>query len=172
MLPQKTGQAFEDLIELTITLYTNNPDYHFWGKHNHVAGAFHRTGRPRPIFSPLPKPQQPVDYTCCENGTLIAFDAKTTINKTRWTLNTNFIHQYERLQSISRSNAIAFFMIEQRATSHLFLLRIVPSSPFPSISFSSDPRIFGPEPKILVIPQNTEGWYDWLPAILRKWRSS
>lgn len=156
---QRVGASLEDLLTFTHILYWNR--HHVWVDHNGIAGEFHmRKGRR--VFHPVSRQAAP-DYYGCVDGIFIAFDAKTTKNKTRWRLHKDYAHQFTRLKDIHQAGGVSFFAIEQRVTHTMWLLKVHNRMEWPKLSF--DPQESELIPRI---PLNDEGLYDWLPEA-RSW---
>lgn len=121
------GDAFEELLNL------QHGQYHGRGSaeifRNEIAGAWKFNKREsKRVFIPLPRSRP--DYagviTAAPWAIPVHFDAKTTKNLTRWTLNRDSMHQYEMLHNLAGKNALCFFLIEFRELNKFVILRVAP----------------------------------------------
>jgi recombination protein U len=153
---QRVGSSLEDLLTFTHRLYWNR--HQVWVEHNGISGAFH-INRGRRVFTPQSRRSAP-DYYGCIDGKFIAFDAKTTKNKTRWRLHADYGHQFERLMRIHEAGGVGFFAVEQRVAGRLWLLRVVDGMSWPVLVFDDD--------STPSVTPTVEQLYDWLPEV-QKW---
>lgn len=171
------GTGLEGLLDLAHDLYAKRGLALI--RHYHLAGRY-RGGRQGSALVALPKEQQPVDYHGCIAGRMVVFDAKETKDRVEWSLDRRYSHQVDRLLAWSRFGALAFFAVECKPRSILYLVRVMmldrvsasdwlaPAIPWPRCDFEIPD---GRDPAgMVVVPANTEGYYDWLPAVqLRGW---
>ena len=151
------GKGLENLLNFAHVNYFNrNTDVLV--DHNGTRGHFINY-RGRPKFLPHPSKSAP-DYYGCIGGQFIAFDAKSTRNKTTWNLHTKSYHQWTKLLQWSRAGALCWFAVEQRLQDVLWLVSV----DFKTYNEADPPRIRFDNPgDALAVPLDG-GWYDWLPT--------
>lgn len=157
---REEGRRLETVLDFTHSLYYNTHDV--WVSHNGVRGRFLPSGG-KPKFIPDPDKSAP-DYYGCDNGKFLAFDAKSTKEEKKWSLDRRSFHQLERLIWIAKAGGIAWFAIESRPTDILWLVRVASKDNIYS-TFKVD---FVEGPNVLKAPLKPENYYDWLPEA-RKW---
>ena len=157
---QRVGASLEALLTFTHNLYWNR--YQIWIEHNGISGVW-RSGRAGKRFTPVSREAAP-DYYGCVGGRFVAFDAKSTKNKTRWRLHADYGHQFERLQKIHVAGGVAFFFVECRHHKFSLLLRVTDEMDWPVVSFSEP---LGSD--VAFVTLNTEGFYDWALQVPQSW---
>jgi penicillin-binding protein-related factor A (putative recombinase) len=168
------GMGLEAVLDLAHDLYAKRGVALI--RHYHLAARY-RGGRQGASLVALQKDLQPVDYHGCVAGRMVVFDAKETKDRVSWSLDRAYGHQIERLYAWSRFGALAFFAIECAPRHTLFLVRtqsevspfgtpVVPIWPRCDFEVAVAHAVAG----MVIVPANSEGWYDWLPAVqLRGW---
>ena len=154
------GRGLEDLLDLAHALYLGRGTAMV--RHYHLAARF-RGGRQGSHLAALDKSQQPPDYhaALAPEGRLVVFDAKETKDGAAWSLDDRYRHQYERLKDWSGFGALAFFAVLCLPRDRLFILRVLPSSPWPRLDF----EVPGEPAGVTVVAPTDEGWFDWLRAV-------
>lgn len=160
---QRVGASLEALLTFTHGLYWSR--HNIWIEHNGISGVF-RSSRKGKVFTPVSREAAP-DYYGCIQGRFVAFDAKSTKNKTRWRLHADYGHQFERLQNIHKAGGLSFFFVECRVDKIAYLLRVTEEMQWPTLSFT-DPLASG----VAFTSLNTEGFYDWYTELPKTWLAS
>lgn len=131
--------------------------------HYGISGRyFFHSGKSR--FVAHPKDGQPPDYHGSVRGHLVVFDAKSTKNKTRWRLDSRYLHQVVRLRAWSASGAVAFFIVHLRRRDEVRILRVWDDGEYPAFGFDETPSF-----NLLLLQPNDENLFDWLPAVRDAW---
>ena len=156
------GKPLEAMLNFAHELYLNRqPDVRV--EHNGTRGTFKSRGG-KGVFVPDVSKSAP-DYYGCIGGQFVAFDAKTTQNKKRWSLHRKSAHQYQSLLDWSKAGAICWFAVEFRLTQTLYLFRVdhrhEPAMPTLKLPPAVDLRI--------ITCSMSDGWYDWLPMVRFGW---
>lgn len=157
------GMGLEAMLNFGHQLYLNRND-DVMVEHNGTRGKFIGQARGKPKFVPHGSKSAP-DYYGCIDGRFIAFDAKTTRNKTRWNLDLRSEHQHLKLLDWSAAGAVCWFAVEFKLTDTLYLFRVdhryEPVRPSVKLPPAVDLRI--------ITCAMTAGWYDWLPLVRFGW---
>jgi recombination protein U len=157
----QAGASLEALLNYVHQRYWIN--HHVWIRHNGIAGTWHRDPRRRgkAVFSPVKRTAAP-DYYGVIYGRFVAFDAKLTNNKIRWTLGKDRIHQLQYLQEISTAGGCSWFAVEHRPSRRMLLVPIRPDTNKATVDLRS------PAEDVLQIA-DVQGYYDWLGPVLEHW---
>lgn len=151
------GMSLEAMLDLAHGIYQARGAAMV--RHYHLAARY-RGGHQGSYLVALDRSMQPPDYHGAVAGHLVVFDAKETKDGVAWSLDARYSHQYERLRDWSGFGVLAFFAVHCLPRDTLYILRVVPDSPWPCLSFETPDRRL-----VLVIPSNGDGWFDWLPAV-------
>lgn len=89
-----------------------------------VVRSFNPMTKKREIVSAYPAKKSTVDYIGIANGRPIAFDAKSTENKTRFALQNIEAHQLKFLDEWSAQGGKAFFLVEFVFHKQVFLMTL------------------------------------------------
>jgi len=116
---QRVGSNFETALDWRHSLYRGQRLAYV--HRNGIKGRFVNKG----VFVPDTE-KSPPDYVAVirDPHAVCFFDAKTTENKTRWTLPEKQRHQFHMMQDLAEFGAVCFFLIEARAIECFFLLRV------------------------------------------------
>lgn len=115
------GQAFEHLIEAT------NKQYHRKGR-----ATIQKVPVPWKVFydrktkrsRAIPEKKSTVDFIGIANGRAIAFDAKSTRERTRFPLANIEDHQFQFLKSWKDNGGISFILVEFAKKQEVYILTI------------------------------------------------
>jgi len=178
-LPQQEGKTFEELLEWTNAGYLARGRaaiYKNATASRYVGGGKIITEKSRPDFSGT-----------LVGGVSIHFDSKSMSGVCGWRLSKRQIHQYRDLLDQAGLGAICFFLIEERASAVVYLLRVHPEIPVvdgrPELMFEKAPaadwrlkqafdtRCYYHPSQIpaFYVEQNADGLYDWLTAVENLW---
>ena len=106
--PANRGMAFEHLVEYTNRCYRMKGIAHI----EKVPTPWKVVRRGNRIISAFPEKKGTVDFIGVSHGRMIAFDAKSTRERTRFPLDNIEDHQMAFLKSWKDQGAIAFFLVE------------------------------------------------------------
>ncbi|CAM4018597.1 Holliday junction resolvase RecU [Geobacillus stearothermophilus] len=113
------GMAFEHLIEYTNRCYRIKGIAHI----EKVPTPWKVIRRGNRIISAFPEKKGMVDFIGIAHGRMIAFDAKSTRERTRFPLDNIEDHQMAFLKSWRDQGAITFFLVEFVNQHEVYLLR-------------------------------------------------
>lgn len=166
---QSAGAVFESLMHFTHSTYRNRGQAMI--EHNGVRGEWRSRGKAGRFFKAFPKTMQPCDYHGAIDGRFVAFDAKTTGNKTSWSLGKAGAHQLQHIrQLVEVGGAVGWFAVEVRRLQKMLLRRVFKDTPDGAVRFS-----FGVFDEVQVdyqgylIVDQENGMYDWLPLVRKHW---
>jgi|SRR5690554_2194890 len=116
----KRGMALEEIIEYTNMSYKNKGLALI--KKVPTDWAVHYDKRKRKVIYAYPRKKGLVDFIGISNGRSIAFDTKSTNNRTSFPLNNIQEHQMEYLLNHRDQGGISFFIVEfTKHMEHYFL---------------------------------------------------
>jgi recombination protein U len=112
------GQAFETLIEMA------NKQYAMKGRATiqKVATPWKVIRRGNQIVSAFPEKKSTVDFIGIANGRAIAFDAKSTRERTRFPLSNIEEHQFQFLKRWKDNGGISFILVEFAKKQEIYVL--------------------------------------------------
>ena len=102
------GMAFEELVEYSNRQYAEKG----WASIQKVATPWKVVRRGKQIVSAFPEKKSTVDFVGVANGRAIAFDAKSTRERTRFPLANIEQHQMDFLERFQDQGGIGFFLVE------------------------------------------------------------
>lgn len=112
------GQSFENLIEHSNNQYRAKK----WAIMQKVATPWKILRKGPQIVSAFPEKKSTVDFVGVANGKAIAFDAKSTQNRTSFPLSNVEEHQMLFLQNFHNHGGKAFFLIQFVKHEKVFLI--------------------------------------------------
>lgn len=112
------GRAFEQLIEQANEQYATKNWAHVTKIPNHWVVI--RKGRQ--ITSAFPSKKSPIDFIGLSNGRFIAFDAKSTQERTRFPLSNIESHQMDYMQHVTEHGGQAFILLEYAKLQEIYLI--------------------------------------------------
>lgn len=115
------GKPFETLIEAT------NRQYYNKGRATiqKVATPWKVIRKGKKIISAFPEKKSTVDFVGIVNGRGIAFDAKSTMERTRFPLDNISDHQFRFLKSWKNNGGISFILVEFAKLKETYVLTFV-----------------------------------------------
>lgn len=122
MAQGKRGQALENAVNYTNKIYRNKK----WALVDKVPTPWtvHYDKRTKRVIRAFPKEKGTVDFIGISNGRSIAFDAKSTKERTRFPLNNIKQHQVDYLLQHSEQGGISFFIVHFEKHQETYFLRI------------------------------------------------
>lgn len=161
-ISQAIGKRFEDNCEAMHEEYMFRKMGFFWK--NEIGSRMVYTVR-GPRTQKLPS--RPDFSGVLSSGRYVTYDAKSTANKTKWTLSKKNLHQQHHMEQIAQYHGLTFFLLEARFVGMCYILRVLPIvemaiSKRVTITFATanmDPNI------IPFRPAGTK--IDWLESLVR-----
>lgn len=120
------GSGFEELIDYANEQYAQKG----WAQVQKVATPWQVIRRGKQIVTAFPTKKSTVDYIGVANGKAIAFDAKSTRERTRFPLSNIPSHQIEFLKDWQDQGGKAFFLIEFVKHQEVYFIEIEEMLPY------------------------------------------
>lgn len=112
------GRAFEQLIEQANEQYAAKN----WAHITKIPNHWQVIRRGKQVVSAFPVRKSPIDFIGLSNGKFIAFDAKSTQERTRFPLSNIEPHQMDYMRHVTEHGGQAFILLEYAKLQEIYLI--------------------------------------------------